>query len=207
MTTGQISLGECVVDLTLREARRGGEPIQLSGNEVALLRFLLASGGEPVSKERLQVEVLGYSAKTVSRAADFAIHRLRKKLEREPAAPRHLLTVPGVGYRLVVRPLEPTPPPEAAEASHNLPAETTSFIGREVELGGALALLEGGARLVSLVGPGGAGKTRLALRLGEAWRATNQAPVRFCELAQAHDAAEVCASVAAALGAPGGCAP
>jgi predicted ATPase/DNA-binding winged helix-turn-helix (wHTH) protein len=203
MTNGQISLGDCSVDLELHEARRGEERISLSANEVALLRFLLAAGGEPVSKERLQVEVLGYSPRTVSRAADYAVHRLRKKLERDPADPEHLLTIPGVGYRLVTGAPAPAEAPAPGPASHNLPAQTTSFVGREAELADALALLEGGARLLSLVGPGGAGKTRLSLRLAAAWCEARSEPVRFCELSQATDAATFCAGVAGALGVGG----
>lgn len=189
--------------MELREARRGDERVQLSQNEASLLRFLAAQEGAPASKERLQVEVLGYSPRTVSRAADFAIHRLRKKLERDPQAPRHLLTVPGVGYRLVTGPPEEPPVSVGDVASHNLPAETTSFVGREAELDDALGLLEAGARLLTLTGPGGAGKTRLALRLAAAWFQTHREPVRFCELAQARDAATFCAGVAAVLGTSG----
>jgi DNA-binding SARP family transcriptional activator/predicted ATPase len=70
-------------------------------------------------------------------------------------------------------PGKPTPPasPQAAPPPHNLPAPTTSFVGRETELAQLSELLhDPGCRLLTLIGPGGIGKTRLALELG--WKVT-----------------------------------
>ncbi|NRF67985.1 tetratricopeptide repeat protein [Aquincola sp. S2] len=93
------------------------------------------------------------------------------------------------------------PPPDGAKAwrvvrrgevweplqavPHSLPAERDRFIGRTGELAGLRQRLRGGARLVSLLGPGGTGKTRLALRFG--WEALGDHPdgVWFCDLSAA----------------------
>ena len=79
----------------------------------------------------------------------------------------------------------------------NLPAPATSFVGRERDLTQVLALLAD-ARLVTLVGPGGVGKTRLAAEVAAGWQAPDG--VWLAELAGITDPAEVPAAVCAALG-------
>jgi predicted ATPase/DNA-binding SARP family transcriptional activator len=87
--------------------------------------------------------------------------------------------------------------PGTAARRTNLPATATSFVGREQDLAQIGALLAG-ARLVTLVGPGGVGKTRLAAELAAAWQAPDGA--WLAELADVRDPAEVPAAVCAALG-------
>jgi transcriptional regulator with XRE-family HTH domain len=90
---------------------------------------------------------------------------------------------------------------------HNLPLQLTSFVGREADLAGLAALLgdpAGGARLVTLTGPGGVGKTRLALEAAAALVAAEDAPypdgVWLAELAALADPALVPQAVAAVFG-------
>ena len=194
-----VNLGECMVSLELAEVRRGETKAPLSKNEVALLRHLLDADGQPVTRAQLLVDALGYAPGVVSRAADFAIHRLRRKIELDPTEPQHLLTVPGVGFRVV---RDPPTPAEAIvpAADHNLPEVATRFIGRTAELEQIDALFSEGARLVTLIGPGGAGKTRLATRAGGAWCGDRQRPVRFCDLSSATDAQGMLAGVAGVVG-------
>ena len=93
---------------------------------------------------------------------------------------------------------------ESAPAKTNLLGDLTSFIGRANEQAGVLALFESGARLVTVTGLGGIGKTRFALRLA----ATEAEPLSshggggawFCDLSEAHTALGVNAAVAAVLG-------
>ncbi|WP_327160010.1 AfsR/SARP family transcriptional regulator [Streptomyces zaomyceticus] len=94
--------------------------------------------------------------------------------------------------------LAPGPPP-VPDPRHRtaLPARLTSFIGREDELG-ALAALWGERRLVTLTGPGGVGKTRLALEAAEAYK---DGPVHLAELASVREECTVVAAVLDALGA------
>src|SRR5687767_588395 len=88
-------------------------------------------------------------------------------------------------------------------ARTNLGAERTSFVGRVSDLERLDALLAEGARLVTVVGPGGVGKTRLARRLA-ALRLQSPAAgaVWFCDLDETRSAEEVAGVVAAALGVP-----
>ena len=88
-------------------------------------------------------------------------------------------------------------PATSAPTPTNLPAPATSFVGRERDLTQVLALLAD-ARLVTLVGPGGVGKTRLAAEVAVGWQAPDG--IWLAELAGITDPAEVPAAVCAALG-------
>lgn len=140
----RLRLPHATVDLDARVVRGRTGEVALTPTEARLLARLAATPGEVVSRERLLAEVWGYGPRVVSRTVDTTAHRLRAKLEPDPARPVHLLTVPGVGLRLVLG----APP-----------ADDT--VGREAEREALEAALES-VRLVTLVGPGGAGKTRLA---------------------------------------------
>ena len=69
--------------------------------EAQLLRYLIKHEGKVVKRKAMLEEVWGLHEDTDTRAIDNFIVRLRKYLEDEPARPRHLLTVRGVGYRFV----------------------------------------------------------------------------------------------------------
>lgn len=86
--------------------------------------------------------------------------------------------------------------------SATLPAQTTSFLGRDKESLDLTGLLRGGRRLVTLTGPPGVGKTRLALRVASALAGTDAYPAGavFVELAAVQDHTGVLAAIAAALG-------
>jgi predicted ATPase/class 3 adenylate cyclase/Tfp pilus assembly protein PilF len=88
------------------------------------------------------------------------------------------------------------------EIAHSLPAERDSFIGRQEPLARLAALLDGGARLVTVTGMGGVGKTRLALRCAWSWLGEYPGGVWFCDLAAARDLAGVQRAVAQGLGVP-----
>lgn len=91
-----------------------------------------------------------------------------------------------------------TPPPHRR---HNLPAQSTSFIGREREIGQARALLyQVDVRLLTLTGPGGTGKTRLSLKLAAELLDTFADGVWFVNLAAIRDPTVVPAAIAAVLG-------
>lgn len=96
-----LKLGEVEVDLARQQASRRGRPIRLSFREFELLRCLTARLGEVVTREELLVRALGYSPSVSSRAVDTLVVNLRKKIEKDPHNPRHLLTAHGVGYKLV----------------------------------------------------------------------------------------------------------
>jgi predicted ATPase/class 3 adenylate cyclase/Tfp pilus assembly protein PilF len=93
------------------------------------------------------------------------------------------------------------------QVPHNLPAERDSFVGRSADLQALTALLDGPARLVTLHGPGGMGKTRLALRHAWAWRGSFPGGLWFCDLSHARSLDGVLLAVAAALDVPLGADP
>ena len=83
----------------------GGAPDQpLTVMEATLLRYLVQHEGQTVSRKTLLEEVWGVRQDTDTRTIDNFVARLRRYVEPEPARPRHLLTVRGVGYRFVGRP-------------------------------------------------------------------------------------------------------
>ena len=93
------SFGEVEVDFAAYSCTRGGRRYGLNRLELELLRFLIAHAGEPVSRRDLLREVWGQQRPAQTRTVDTHVFRLRQKIEADPEAPRHLLTVRGVGYR------------------------------------------------------------------------------------------------------------
>lgn len=114
MTT-PLRLAGVVVRLDVRRVERDdGVSVALTEQEARLLEWLAARIGEVAPRDEIAVSVLGHSPRSRSRAVDHAITRLRTKIEIDPAEPRSLLTVHGVGYRLVAplasAPSASTPP-------------------------------------------------------------------------------------------------
>lgn len=93
-------LGDCVIDLTHQTATRAGRPLDLSPREHQMLRLLAQNVGKPVTREQFLDAVWGYNTYPTTRTVDNFIASLRAKIELEPRAPRYLVTVHGVGYRL-----------------------------------------------------------------------------------------------------------
>jgi DNA-binding response OmpR family regulator len=92
--------GEVEVRPAERAVRLRGEPVALAPKELDLLLALLRRRGAVASRLELLEEVWGYSAAAVTRTVDSHVAALRKKLEADPARPRHLLTARKAGYRL-----------------------------------------------------------------------------------------------------------
>ncbi|MCC6670363.1 MAG: response regulator transcription factor [Planctomycetes bacterium] len=97
------AVGDALVDLAAFELRRDGTVHPLSPKEAAILALLHAEAGKAVSRSRFLDEVWGGDRFVGTRTIDTHVLNLRQKLERDPAAPRHLLTVHGVGYRLLLQ--------------------------------------------------------------------------------------------------------
>ena len=94
------------VDFHNQVLRRGRAEQLLTLMEATLLRYLVQHAGETVSRRTLLEEVWGVRQDTDTRTVDNFVARLRRYIEAEPAQPRHLLTVRGVGYRFVEEPDE-----------------------------------------------------------------------------------------------------
>jgi DNA-binding response OmpR family regulator len=90
------------VNLRRRLVTRHGRRVDLSAREFELLRYLIAHRGEVVEREQMLREVWGYSSLVVTRTVDNFVAKLRTQLERNPHEPRHIITVHGKGYQLLV---------------------------------------------------------------------------------------------------------
>ncbi|OQX69969.1 MAG: DNA-binding response regulator [Sorangiineae bacterium NIC37A_2] len=97
-----ITIGDVTINPSAQTLRRknGSEEI-LSFYEVELLRLLHERQGQPVSREDILRKIWGLEQNPGNRTIDNFIVKLRKKLERDPAQPTHILTVYGFGYKLV----------------------------------------------------------------------------------------------------------
>ncbi len=94
-----IRFGNVKVDPDARTAHKGGEEVSLTPKELDLLLALVGREGAVASRVELMREVWGHRAAVVSRTVDTHVSELRKKLEDDPASPRHILTVQKAGYR------------------------------------------------------------------------------------------------------------
>jgi DNA-binding response OmpR family regulator len=92
--------GDVDVDISARVVQRDGHYVPLTPMEFDLLLALIKRRGAVASRHELMREVWGYHASVVSRTVDTHVAELRRKLESDPAAPRHILTVRKAGYRL-----------------------------------------------------------------------------------------------------------
>jgi DNA-binding response OmpR family regulator len=92
------------VHFDLLEVRAGGKTYPLTAMEASILRYLIEHESQAVSRKTMLEEVWGLHGDTDTRAIDNFIVRLRRYIEDDPARPRHLLTVRGVGYRFVASP-------------------------------------------------------------------------------------------------------
>jgi DNA-binding response OmpR family regulator len=97
----QLRVDDVTVDFRKYETRKGGVTVELTRKEYGLLRLLVQRAGEVVSRSELLDEVWGYDATPTTRTVDNHVASLRAKLETDPAEPRHLITVFGVGYKWV----------------------------------------------------------------------------------------------------------
>lgn len=95
-----VTFGAVRVDRGSHSVTRGGVPVSLTPKEYDLLLALCARDGGVVSRADLLQEVWGYDRAVWSRTVDTHIGELRRKLEDDPANPRHILTVHKVGYKL-----------------------------------------------------------------------------------------------------------
>jgi DNA-binding response OmpR family regulator len=96
-----LEFGDVRVDFTRYEALRGGRKVELTRKEFGLLRLLAAREGAVVTRDELLEKVWGYDATPTTRTVDNHLAALRAKLERDAGDPCHLVTVHGVGYKLV----------------------------------------------------------------------------------------------------------
>ena len=144
------------VDLDARTVDHASGRTRLSSTEARLLRYLASRPNETISRDELYEKVWQYRPGLQTRTLDLAMFRLRKKVERNPREPAHLLTAYGSGYTF-------TPlggPADTSEVSLDTPQtafghETTTFVGREAERQALTELLGPVSRCVTVLGPPG----------------------------------------------------
>jgi DNA-binding response OmpR family regulator len=88
-----------VIDTAERRVIREGDEISLTHTEFDLVAFLAANAGEVLSRDRILSSVWGYERPIETRVIDVHVRNLRRKIEPDPAQPRYILAVPGIGYR------------------------------------------------------------------------------------------------------------
>jgi two-component system KDP operon response regulator KdpE len=96
-----VRFGAVEVDLDKRVVRVDAQEVHLTPNEYKLLQVLIQHAGKVLTQRQLLNEVWGPQHTEQAQYLRVYIAQLRRKLERNPARPRHLHTEPGVGYRLV----------------------------------------------------------------------------------------------------------
>jgi DNA-binding response OmpR family regulator len=99
-TVEQLHAGDLVLDIPRMRLSRAGEPIELTATEFALLAAMARRPGRVFTRSQLLDAIHGEAFAAYERAIDAHVKNIRRKLEPEPHAPRYLLTVHGVGYRL-----------------------------------------------------------------------------------------------------------
>ena len=97
----ELRFGDISIDFKCFEACKGGKILNMSRKEFGVLRLLAAREGEVVTRDELLDEVWGYDQYPTTRTVDNHIALIRNKIESDPSNPRHLITVYGVGYKLV----------------------------------------------------------------------------------------------------------
>lgn len=99
-THTRLTFGEIEIDLEQLQVTRQGQPIELTPTEFRLLRYLISNPNRPFGRDALIEKIWGYNSDIGSdRTVDVHVRHLREKLEDDPANPRWLVTVRGIGYK------------------------------------------------------------------------------------------------------------
>jgi predicted ATPase/DNA-binding winged helix-turn-helix (wHTH) protein len=196
-TRDVLSFGPFSLVTSERLLTKDGAEVELGGRALDLLLRLVAHPNQPIGKRQLLAEV--WPDLTVGESSlRFHMANLRKALGDGRDGARYITTFSGRGYCFVA-PLSRAGPPTSTplEVVTNLPLRP-ALIGREEELADVVDLL-GKERLVTIVGPGGVGKTRLAIAVGR--RSTDAYPdgAWLVDLAPLSDPSLVVSAVATAL--------
>jgi DNA-binding response OmpR family regulator len=94
-------LGSLAIDFSSYTAIRDGKSLSLTPKEIEIMKYLWNRRNKTVSRDELLTDVWGYDQAISSRTVDNFILKLRQKIEDDPAHPRYLLTIHGVGYKLI----------------------------------------------------------------------------------------------------------
>ena len=96
-----LRFGRVEVDFRSTEVRKDGQVVEMSAREYELLRYLLENRGATISRRQLLRDVWGYDSRVFTRTVDVHVSSLRQKLEDDARNPQYLVTVRGLGYKLL----------------------------------------------------------------------------------------------------------
>ncbi|NWB97054.1 helix-turn-helix transcriptional regulator [Pseudomonas gingeri] len=181
----------------------GDQPLRLGRRAMDILLILLENAGNVVSKQQLIARIW---PKSVVEDTNLRVHMaaLRKALGDGQAGQRYIVTVAQRGYSFVApfsleaieqSPESDSPPP----SGHNLPVRRTRMIGRQTLVATVVTQLPA-QRFITLVGPGGMGKTTVALRVAEQLIGHYRDGIRLLDLAPISDPRMISAHLATLLG-------
>ena len=91
--------GDCEVDFARAELRRAGTPVDLTALELKMVQTFLRHRGRVLTRAQVVDDVWGHDVFVTDRVVDTHVVKLRRKIEADPAAPRHIVSVRGIGYR------------------------------------------------------------------------------------------------------------
>lgn len=97
-----LSIGDATISFTSQKVTARGQEHVLSFYEVELLRMLAERAGQPVGRDEILSRIWGLEGSPTNRTVDNFIVKLRKKIEKSPEKPQHILTVYGFGYKLAM---------------------------------------------------------------------------------------------------------
>ena len=199
-----ISFGPFRLLAARRLLLEGDKPVRLGSRAFDILAALVERAGEVVGKDELISRV--WPQRFVEESnLKIQVSALRRALGDGQGGHRYVITVPGRGYNFVapVRLEEPSrsgsPPTTAPAAAHNLPLAMTRMIGREKAVAALVSRLSR-QRLVTIVGPGGIGKTTVALAVAERMIADYEHGVWLVDLAPLGAPRLVASAAATVLG-------
>ena len=224
-TSDAIRFGDdCELDLRSYELRRAGRILKLERIPTDLLFLLIEARGQLVTRDRIIERIWGKDVFLDTESSiNAAIRKIRQVLKDNPEHPRFVQTITGRGYRFIAAVVEVTgetpnreiapdlapirdqtaekTPGPVEKHPTNLPVQRTGFVGREKEVTAARELLlRGDVHLVTVTGPGGIGKTRLAVQVANALVERFPGGIHFVSLSSLSDPALLASVIVQTLG-------
>jgi predicted ATPase/DNA-binding winged helix-turn-helix (wHTH) protein len=221
---GQIRFGEDFeLDVRAYELRRAGRILKLERIPMELLLLLIEERGQLLSRDQIIERVWGKDVfLDTDNSINAAIRKIRQVLKDDPEQPRFVQTITGRGYRFIATVAEAKPSvptldlalepadkndgfPEGTEKQQirptNLPVQRTGFVGREKEVAAAKALLlRQDVRLATVTGPGGIGKTRLAVQVANGLVECFPGGIHFVPLSSLSDPRLIASAIVQSMG-------
>ncbi len=215
---------DCYLDLRTYELRRAGRVLKLERIPTELLLLLIEARGRLVTREQIIERIWGRDVfLDTDSSINAAIRKIRRVLKDNPEQPRFVQTITGRGYRFIAavdnakseisgRGVAPeldavgdrfsdTPAKHVETGQKYLPVQRTGFVGRKQEVAAAKELLlRQDVHLVTITGPGGIGKTRLAVQVASGLVDRFPGGTHFVSLSPVNDPGLIASTIVQTLG-------